>query len=117
MTHFDKKEFKCCSCGLGFDDMDFSLLSKLDMAREYADVPFKITSSIRCESHNKEVGGKESSSHLEGLAVDIACPSSYLRYKILKGLMRAGFNRFGIGKDFIHADIDSDKPKELIWTY
>jgi len=117
MKHFDESEFHCCSCGLGFDDMDFSILSKLDIAREYAGVPFVLRSSIRCEAHNKEVGGSSTSSHLEGLAVDIACPSSYSRYRILKGLMMAGFNRFGIGIDFLHADIDTSKPKELMWAY
>ena len=117
MNYFKESEFKCCSCGLGFADMDFTILSRLDIARGYADVPFKITSSIRCKSHNQEVGGKETSSHLDGLAADIFCITSYMRYRILHGLMKAGFNRFGIGKDFIHVDIDVDKPKELIWTY
>ena len=117
MKHFDRSEFTCCTCGLGFEDMDFSLLSKLDLAREYAGVPFKINSPIRCESHNKEAGGSKTSSHLEGLAVDIACTSSYFRYKILKGLMEAGFNRFGVNSKFLHADCDTDKSKELIWTY
>ena len=117
MQHFKPIEFKCCSCGLGFDDMDFEILNRLDLAREYAGVPFVINSSIRCEAHNKEVGGSESSSHLEGLAVDIACPSSYNRYRVLKGLMMAGFTRFGIGIDYVHADIDISKPKELMWVY
>jgi len=117
MKHFDRSEFTCCTCGLGFEEMDPDFLRKLDLAREYADVPFKINSSIRCKKHNKEAGGSKTSSHLEGLAVDIACTSSYFRYKILKGLMMAGFNRYGVGMDFLHADCDPDKAKELIWTY
>ena len=115
MNHFDESEFKCCACGLDFEEMDPDFIRKLDLAREYAGVPFKINSSIRCKKHNKEVGGSKSSSHLEGLAADIDAPTSYLKYKILKGLMMAQFNRFGVKVNFIHVDCDPDKPRELLW--
>jgi len=97
--------------------MDETFIQRLVLARSYADVPFKLNSSIRCAEHNAEVGGSETSSHLFGLAVDIDCQSSYHRFKILHGLQQGGFNRFGIGSNFIHVDLDEDKPKEMIWTY
>ena len=121
MLHFKGKEFfcPCTECSLNFDDMDEDFIRDLDLARGYAHVPFHLTSSIRCAKHNlrPETGGTKTSSHLKGLAVDIACPSSYYRYRIIYGLRRAGFDRIGIGNNFIHVDKDMDKPRELMWTY
>lgn len=118
MKYFTKEEFRCsCGCGLGFDSMNSVFINKLDSAREYANTSFKINSSIRCAKHNKDEGGSKTSSHLMGLAVDISTPTSREKYKILMGLIHAGFNRFGIGSNFIHVDNDKDKPEELIWGY
>ena len=118
MKHFSKDEFVCNDgCGLNFDDMDLPFVLKLNLAREYAEIPFKINSSIRCKKHNKIEGGSKTSSHLIGLAVDIDCPDSHTKYRVLIGLIRAGFTRIGIGPDFIHADDDNNKPKELVWGY
>lgn len=120
MKYFHESEFYCpCGCGLSFGDMDEDFVRDLDRARSYARVPFILTSSIRCMQHNlkKEVGGSETSSHPLGLAGDIECLSSYARYRILHGLEKAGFTRIGIGPNFIHADQDLDKPKELTWVY
>jgi len=86
-------------------------------ARVHAEVPFYITSSIRCSEHNRTAGGKSTSSHLDGLAFDIACTRSYPRFKIIESLLYAGFTRIGIRHDFIHCDVDPDKPKELMWVY
>ena len=121
MIHFTEKEFYCpCGqCDLDFEDMDEDFVSDLDRARGYAKVPFKLNSSIRCMKHNlsKEVGGSKTSSHPKGIAADIECLTSYARFRILHGLKKAGFTRFGIykKKKFIHVDGDPDKPKELIW--
>jgi len=95
--------------------MDEDFVLRIDRARHYAKVPFVLTSSIRCAEHNLKVGGSETSSHPKGLADDIECLTSYHRYRILYGLMKAGFTRFKIGINFIHVDDDQDKPKELIW--
>lgn len=118
MKHFQEIEFKCpCGCGLGFASMDEKLITKLDMAREWAGVPFHITSSIRCPKHNHKVKGKVTSSHLTGKAVDIYCDNSNTRYKIIKGLIMTGFNRIGVGGHFIHTDIDGEKTQKIMWVY
>ena len=121
MIHFKKSEYfcPCGKCGLGFDSMDEDFILDMDRARGYAEVPFRFTSTIRCMDHNldKDVGGSETSSHPKGMAGDIEVRSSYERYRILYGLQKAGFRRIGIGKKFIHADNDPDKPKELMWVY
>jgi len=116
MRHFTPKEFTCDGLNV-FGEMDPELLQMLDNAREMAGVPFKITSSYRTLSYNAKIGGSIRSAHLKGMAVDIAAPNSEARYAIVGGLIKAGFRRIGIGKDFIHADIDLEKGQNLIWIY
>jgi len=114
-TYHKKSEFYCqCHCGLCFSDMDMAFVLDLNIARGYAKVPFNFTSTIRCEKHNKDVGGSDTSSHLIGCAADIEAKTSHIRYRILYGLMKAGITRFKIYPIFIHADKDPNKPKELI---
>lgn len=115
MKYFKMKEFMCPCCGEA--DMDAYLLTCLDGARELAGVPFNMTSGYRCEKHNAKVGGTADSSHLKGEAVDIAVNSSRDRFVIMKGLIFAGFNRIGVGRDFIHADVDTSKTPKVMWTY
>lgn len=97
--------------------MDEYFLKKLDRARDYAGIPFKINSGYRTQEHNLYVGGRFGSSHKKGLAADIAYTGSGERYTILNALMKVGINRLGIGNTFIHCDIDDKKDKYVIWTY
>lgn len=113
--NFHLNEFSCPCCG--GNDIKPELVARLDKARDIAGLPFKIDSGWRCEAHNKEVGGEEKSSHMNGWAADIFCASSAARFNFLESLQRAGFNRFGIGKNFIHVDCDPDKPTCMIWVY
>jgi len=116
MIHHKESEFYCPCCDLSFKDMDEDFVNDLDRARGYAGVQFRYNSTIRCKEHNDFVGGgSKTSSHLKGLAADIEVRSSYERFRILHGLKKSGFTRFGIYKNFIHVDGDPDKPKELIW--
>lgn len=96
-------------------DIDFILL--LNQARKTANIPFIISSGYRSKSHNNQVGGKKDSSHLKGLAVDIKCSDNIQRFIIIKALLNVGINRIGIGKGFIHADVDLDKKSNVIWLY
>ena len=57
------------------------------------------------------------SSHLLGHAADISCTNSSQRHKIIKALLKVGFNRIGIADTFIHVDNDPNKPANVIWTY
>lgn len=96
------------------------LVALLDKARDIAGVPFSITSGLRTPSQNASAGGVENSAHLLGKAVDIHCPSSVNRLKMVKALLEVGFKRIGIGKDFIHADIGNSSdnlPEDVMWTY
>lgn len=102
--------------------MDAGFLYMLDNARHIADVPFEITSGFRIEADIERLekeGYKVSknSSHLKGVAADIACTDSITRFIIIDALLKAGFTRIGIAKTFIHVDSDIDKAQNCIWTY
>lgn len=115
MSYFKPEEFRC-KCGCGGMSVSNTLLAMLEKAREIADIPFTIVSGYRCEKHNKKVGGVDSSAHSAGLAVDIKADTSISRYKILKSLMAVGFTRLGVYSRWIHADIDGEKPGNVIWV-
>tara|TARA_R100000742_G_C4262820_1_gene80661 strand:- start:40 stop:402 length:363 start_codon:yes stop_codon:yes gene_type:complete len=117
LTFFKISEFDSPDeVGSGFK-MDRDLLIKLDSARGIAGVPFKITSGYRTKERNKLVGGRVGSSHLTGKAVDIGYYGSRERYLIVQSLMHVGINRIGIGKTFIHCDVDNLKDPDVIWLY
>jgi zinc D-Ala-D-Ala carboxypeptidase len=116
VKHFKAKEFTCDGQNV-FTEMDPELLQMLDNAREMAGVPFVITSSYRTLSYNAKIGGSIRSSHMKGMAVDIAAPNSEARYAIVGGLIKAGFRRIGIGGNFIHCDNDPSKDQEVVWLY
>ena len=116
MSYFKKAEF-ACKDGCGLNNINESFIAKLENARRYAGVAFYINSGCRCEKHNADSGGKEDSAHLKGLAADIRTDSSYFRFKILEALLETGFTRIGVGKNFIHVDVDETKPQEVAWMY
>jgi uncharacterized protein YcbK (DUF882 family) len=97
--------------------MDKELLDMLDDVRDKFDKPIHINSGFRTPAHNEAVGGAENSSHLKGLAVDIACDNSIDRFDLINCLLDVGFSRIGVAKTFIHADIDPDKSNGVMWTY
>lgn len=113
--YFKISEFACKCCGTG--TVNSKVHKALNLARAIAGVPFVITSGYRCKKHNTEVGGVENSSHTKRYAVDIACSESRERFKIIGGLIHAGFNRIGIAENFIHTDMDPNKDSEVIWLY
>ena len=78
-----------------------------------------ITSGYRHPDHNTEVGGVEHSEHTYDPAegVDVLCKRSATRFAMVKHLLDMGLTRIGIGKDFVHIGIATDKPAPVMWTY
>lgn len=117
LKHFTINEFESPDVPGSGSKMDIDFLTKLEAARELANIPFKINSGYRTQEHNLKVGGVYASSHKKGLAADISCLNSDQKYIILKSLLTVGFTRFGIGKTFIHVDDDKEKSQNVVWTY
>lgn len=106
-TYFTDKEV---------EGLDTELVAKLDQARHIAGVPFQITSGYRSMESNAAAQGVGDSSHLNGLAVDLACSDSHNRFRMLLGALQAGFKRVGVYNHHIHLDIDDSKVQEVTWT-
>ena len=113
---FKEKELKC-KCGCGLNNVDSRALNMLDFARDISGIPFKLNSACRCYQHNKNVGGVVDSSHRgdkkPSTAFDVRVHDNKDRFKILMGLIKAGFTRIVIYKSFIHADFDQTKTQDI----
>lgn len=118
LKYFSLSEFDCPSLSGSSVNMDANFLSMLDKARDIAGIPFKINSGYRTAIHNATLkNSKPNSAHLEGKAADIAVSDSRSRYIIVQALIKAGFNRIGIAKTFIHCDNSDTKSADVIWMY
>lgn len=77
-AHFARTAFACDCQGAYCDGfpgaMDLGLLLKLEALRNALDAPVVITSGLRCETRNAEVGGIPGSKHLSGQAADLYAP-------------------------------------------
>lgn len=111
-AHFLMDEY-ACDCA-GYCDgwpaaMDPELLEKIETFRCYFDQPIIITSGVRCERRNAEVGGIPNSWHLSGHAADLYCPG--VPYDEVAAAARA----LGLGvieypdQQFDHVEIWSQK--------
>ncbi len=78
-----------------------------------------INSGVRTPSHNAKVGGVFSSSHKIPIckAVDISTPSKFNQERLVSAAKSIGFKRIGIGKTFVHLDIDDSKSQYVAWGY
>ncbi|MAO65053.1 MAG: peptidase M15 [Balneola sp.] len=115
--YFSQNDFDTAIPVCKMSDMDEEFMEKLDLAREIARVPFIVNSAYRTVEYEKSKGRDGSSSHTKGLAVDLKCTLSRVRFRILHGLLQAGFTRIGVGKTFIHVDFDQDKDQQVVWDY
>ncbi len=109
IKHFKKDEFTC-KCGCGLNNMNLTVVKIADKVREYFGSPAIVTSGIRCEKHNKEVGGVSNSRHLQGKAIDMYVQSvsgedllSYLQTLVNSGELR--YTYLITGSNACHFDI------------
>ena len=104
----------CGNCDVGPTAM---LLDALDLARDLANVPFKINSGPRCRAYCETKGFSLTSEHIDGEGADVHCPDSATRNRILRGALEAGFNRVGIGETFVHLGVSDTHTQDVVWTY
>jgi len=102
---FWSTEFEC-KCGCKAYIPNAELVEVLQDTRDHFQQPVKVTSSTRCQTHNKAIGGVNRSKHLLGEAADIqvlnippAAVQAYLYGKY--------FEMYGIGSytSFTHIDV------------
>lgn len=115
--HFKESEFKRCTPPCSLQDMAQGTINRLDTARDIAGIPFVINGAYRTVEYEKKHGRKGTSSHTLGRAVDIRCNTYDNRMKIVCALIKAGFNRIGIGKTYIHADDSPIHKPNVMWDY
>lgn len=117
LKYFSQSDFDKCNPSCKLEEMDEKFMKKLDIARQIAKIPIIPTSGFRSEEWEHEQGRDGTSSHTKGLAIDLKAEDSPTRYKLINSLLSVGLNRIGIGKNFIHVDMDKNKPSNVIWHY
>jgi len=120
---FSRAEFACRD-GCGANQVSPRLVDALQAMRDRVGRPIAIRSGCRCRAWNAHEGGKPDSAHLcvpeEGElceAADLAAPDSATRYDLVAAAIAAGIHRIGIGKGFVHVDVDTTKDQEVLWLY
>ncbi len=123
--HFKMSELECkcaeCKGKSTALKMDTEFMGLLEQARVYAGIPFVIGSGYRCKKYNKRISGVSSSEHCKGLAGDISFKNLKQSFKIVYGLITAGFTRIKIYKykfkkrGWVHADMSRSKSKPQEW--
>lgn len=112
------------------EGLDKELCARLDMARDKAGVPFRITSGKRTPEQNARLTGAVSdSAHLTGLAVDLATGDDHTKNRMMYGLISSGLaDRIGeyfsvdptnpnrLIPHHLHIDIDTTKPQQVTWA-
>ena len=112
--YFFEGEFACkCHCGKNNIDMD--LVKNLNKIRKRLGKPIVITSGVRCEQHNRDVGGVEGSLHLYGRAVDIKIPNSRYLFELLTCIFSFEYFSVGIGSRHVHVQCRRDGIPALAW--
>jgi|TARA_R110001606_G_scaffold391262_1_gene559164 uncharacterized protein YcbK (DUF882 family) len=117
MKYFTYEEFDSPDIQGSGQMMNKDFLCMLDSIREEYGKPIRINSGYRTEAHNEKIGGVKNSSHIKGLAADLNCESSKERFELVSMCLKHGIKRIGVGKGFIHIDIDEDKSQNVMWTY
>ncbi len=101
--------------------IDRSLLKRLLVLEKRTGYPVlkNINSAVRSHFWNKKVGGVSNSAHLitKCKAVDIHVPTRAIRNLLVVQAYNLGFTRIGVGKTFVHLDVDMSKPQYVAWGY
>ena len=116
-TFFSESEFQRCNPPCSLQDMKQELMNVLDSIRMEIGIPLTITSAFRTVDYEHMKGRAGTSSHVLGLAADISITDSLTRFKVTQSAIKHGVTRIGIGNGFIHLDIDTNKPQNVMWVY
>ena len=111
IKYFDRDEFKC-KCGgkycNGFPVEPNEKLVKLaDRVREHCGNKAIVSSGVRCETHNANVGGATASRHKTGKAMDF-CVSGMSASLVLTYVQKQPEVRlaYAIDSNYVHMDVE-----------
>lgn len=117
IRYFKPQEFDSPDLPGSSSNMNIEFIQMLDKIRHNCGFSFQVNSGYRTREHNYKVAKVEQSAHTLGLAADIGCDDSSRRFKIIKVAIQHEMRRIGIGKTFVHLDMDLSKPQEVVWLY
>jgi zinc D-Ala-D-Ala carboxypeptidase len=118
MKYFKESEFDSPDLPGSGSQMDKHFLDLLDDMREEAGVPFHINSGYRTAAYNATLKeATPNSAHTRGMAADIAAMTGSEKWLIISAAIKANIKRIGIGRTFVHVDIDGTLPNPAIWLY
>lgn len=103
--------------GCSLEQLNSRLVDTAILAQRMCGHPFHINCAYRSKEYDISKGRSGNSAHCKGFALDIATPDSHTRYLVLVGCVLAGFRRIGVGKRFLHVDLDDSKPNPIIFDY
>lgn len=110
IKYFKREEFKC-KCGKYCDGFPAEPEKKLvvvaDRVREHFGKAAIVSSGVRCNQHNANVGGVENSRHLFGKAMDFRV-SGKSASEVLSYVQKQPEIRYSyaIDKNYVHMDIE-----------
>ena len=109
IKYFKRDEFRC-KCGKYCDgfpvEMDGLLLKVADRVREHFGKPMTVSSGVRCEVHNANVGGVFDSRHKLGKAMDFRV-SGFPAASVLDYVKKQPEIRYAyaIDSSYVHMDV------------
>lgn len=105
---------------VGANNMQTFFLDMIAKAENIYGKPFRINSGYRSKQYQEElrknprIKAARNSPHVQGVAADISLRGENTN-KIIDALRKVGFNRFGVGKSFLHVDA-GDRVNPRIWV-
>ena len=122
-TYFTDRELTCrCGCGLL---PPIASVERLYALRILWGKPLTINSAARCATHNRTVGGANSSSHLPassrtglsgGQGFDIRTNNLQEQAELERLAIQCGFRGIGRASNFLHID-DANRNNIVVWQY
>lgn len=121
----DVLDMSKCVPACKVEHLDSRLVARLLHVQRLIGFPLIPTSGFRTLEWEKAKGRSGKSSHCHrdkdgnaaSLAIDVAVKDSFERFKILFACLYCDIPRIGVGKTFLHLDIDSSKPHPIIFHY
>ena len=99
------------------ESIDPVLVTSLEELEHNLGDELTFSSGYRCKVCNAAAGGVKNSAHIRGKAVDILVDNSGERFWLVYNAVKLGFKRIGVGRNFVHLDVDYDLPNHVLWLY